>query len=63
MFRFVQIYMGDRKLHDQIVDINQIAVEIIQIAFSKPILRDELYVQLYRQTCENPNVSSLILGN
>lgn len=61
MFKFVQIYMGDRKARDG-MSLNSVASDIITTALAQPQLRDELYVQLCRQTTENHMRESLIRG-
>lgn len=61
MFKLVQIYMGDRKAR-QGMSLNSVAIDIISMAVLQPPLRDELYVQLCRQTTENPMRESLIRG-
>ena len=50
VFRIIQMYMGDKKpkasqLH--------LALEIASRGWSIPGLRDEIYIQLCRQTTEN----------
>uniref|UniRef100_A0A1I8MH79 Rho GTPase-activating protein 39 n=1 Tax=Musca domestica TaxID=7370 RepID=A0A1I8MH79_MUSDO len=61
MFKLVQIYMGDRKARAG-MSLNSVAIDIISIALPQQQLRDELYVQLCRQTTENPKRDSLIRG-
>ena len=61
LFKLVQIYMGDRKARDGMT-LNTVAIDIITMALSQPPLRDELYVQLCRQTTENHMRESLIRG-
>lgn len=60
-FKLVQIYMGDRKARAG-MSLNSVAMDIILAAVLQPALRDELYVQLCRQTTENPKRESLIRG-
>lgn len=60
-FKLVQIYMGDRKARIG-MSLNSVAMDIITQAVANPWLRDELYVQLCRQTTENPRKESLIRG-
>lgn len=61
MFKLVQIYMGDRKARDG-MSLNSVAMDIISAALTQPQLRDELYIQLCRQTTENHIRESLIRG-
>lgn len=61
MFKLVQIYMGDRKARDG-MSLNSVAMDIITTALGQPQLRDELYIQLCRQTTENHIRESLIRG-
>lgn len=52
MFKLVQIYMSDRKAKVG-MNLNNVALEICNYGYSKPALRDELYIQICRQTTEN----------
>ncbi|KAG7212405.1 hypothetical protein KM043_012723 [Ampulex compressa] len=61
LFRLVQVYMGDRKATVGMT-LDGVATDIVNTAFSKPPLRDELYVQICRQTTENPRKESLRRG-
>lgn len=60
-FKLIQIYMGDRKARIG-MSLNSVAMDIITLAVANSWLRDELYVQLCRQTTENPRKESLIRG-
>jgi len=53
MFKLLLQYMGDRKT--KVKDINLIALDITSQAWEKKALRDELYIQLCRQTSSNGN--------
>jgi len=60
VFRWIQAFMGDRKLkrgHHE-----NIAHEIVSRGWRSPDLRDEIFIQLCRQTTANPKPSSLKLG-
>lgn len=61
IFRQVQMYMGDRKARPG-ASMNSLLMEILGAAHSQPLLRDELFVQLCRQTTENPRRESLLRG-
>lgn len=61
MFKLVQIYMGDRKARDG-MSLNSVAIDIISSGLIQVQLRDELYIQLCRQTTENHKRESLIRG-
>ncbi len=53
MFKLLLQYMGDRKTKQK--DINLIALDITSQAWEKKGLRDEIYIQLCRQTSSNSN--------
>lgn len=61
MFKLVQIYMGDRKARAG-MSLNSVVMDIAAVAVANQPLRDELYVQLCRQTTENHIRDSLISG-
>ncbi|XP_031759883.1 rho GTPase-activating protein 39 isoform X2 [Xenopus tropicalis] len=59
IFKLIQMYMGDRRAKsDQL----SVALEIATKGWSMQGLRDELYIQLCRQTTENFRYESLALG-
>jgi hypothetical protein len=60
-FRLIQIYMGDRKAKAGMT-INSVALDITRLGYNKPSLRDEIFVQLSKQTTENPEKDSLRRG-
>lgn len=53
--------MGDRKANAGMT-LDGVAMELVNTILSKPPLRDELYVQICRQTTENPRKESLRRG-
>ncbi|XP_022242043.1 uncharacterized protein LOC106459788 isoform X1 [Limulus polyphemus] len=61
LFKLIQTYMGDRKAKSgQTVD--AIVLDIATRGWSRQSLRDELYIQICRQTNDNPKKESLKLG-
>uniref|UniRef100_A0A8C4YL63 Rho GTPase-activating protein 39 n=1 Tax=Gopherus evgoodei TaxID=1825980 RepID=A0A8C4YL63_9SAUR len=59
IFKLIQMYMGDRRAKaDQL----SVALEIATKGWSMQGLRDELYIQLCRQTTENFRYESLARG-
>ena len=61
VFRSVQIYMSDRKAK-QGMTINSVALDITTLGYSRVPLRDEIFVQLCKQTTDNPKKESLRRG-
>lgn len=61
VFKMVQTYMGDRK-GKQGSSSDAVLLDICLLAHSKAALRDELYIQICRQTTENPRKESLRKG-
>ncbi|XP_052902093.1 uncharacterized protein LOC128309689 isoform X2 [Anopheles moucheti] len=61
LFKLVQIYMGDRKARIG-MSLISVAIDIVTMAMGQAQLRDELYIQMCRQTTENPSRDSLIRG-
>lgn len=60
-FKLVQIYMGDRKAK-QSMTVNSVALDIATLGYQKVPIRDEIYVQLCKQTTDNPKKESLRRG-
>ena len=61
VFRWVQIYMSDRKAK-QGMTINSVALDITTLGYGRVPLRDEIFVQLCKQTTDNPKKESLRRG-
>jgi len=61
MYKEIQMYMGDRARKSNMLPI-QVALSVVTTAWSTPELRDELYLQLSKQTRENDNVSTCEKG-
>ncbi|XP_066904211.1 rho GTPase-activating protein 39 isoform X1 [Halyomorpha halys] len=61
VFKMVQTYMGDRK-GKQGSSPDAVLLDICLLAHAKAALRDELYIQICRQTTENPRKDSLRKG-
>ncbi|KFO76221.1 Rho GTPase-activating protein 39, partial [Cuculus canorus] len=59
MFKLVQSYMGDRQTR---MDRNHVALVTVTKCWSVQGLRDELYIQLIRQTTDNTCYRSLAWG-
>ena len=60
IFKLIQTYMGDRK-SKQIASLNT-CLELTTKGWSLPTIRDELYLQLIKQTSYNINAESLQRG-
>uniref|UniRef100_A0A1A8ETN9 Rho GTPase-activating protein 39 n=2 Tax=Nothobranchius korthausae TaxID=1143690 RepID=A0A1A8ETN9_9TELE len=59
IFKLIQMYMGDRRSK---ADPFSVALEVVVRGWSNQGLRDELYIQLCRQTTENFRYDSLERG-
>ena len=60
IFKLIQTYMGDKK-SKQIASLNT-CLELTTKGWSLPTIRDELYLQLIKQTSYNINAESLQRG-
>lgn len=60
LFKLIQIYMGDRK-SKQSASLNT-CLELMTKGWSLPTIRDEIYLQLIKQTTANQNAESLQRG-
>ena len=54
VFKLIQTYMGDRKVGRDGSTSNTVALDIIHKGWSVAELRDEIFIQLCRQTTRNP---------
>ncbi|XP_069165192.1 rho GTPase-activating protein 39 isoform X10 [Procambarus clarkii] len=61
LFRLVQIYMSDRKPKPGMT-LNSVGLDIVSMCYNSLGLRDELFVQICRQTTENHKRDSLRRG-
>lgn len=52
LFRLIQTYMGDKKGSKE--PPGMVALEVLNKGWTTPELRDEIYMQLCRQTTRNP---------
>ncbi|MGH0159051.1 UNVERIFIED_CONTAM: hypothetical protein FKN15_049783 [Acipenser sinensis] len=59
MFKLVQVYMGDRQAR---LERPHVALVIVTKCWSMQALRDELYIQLFRQTTDNLCHRSMAAG-
>lgn len=60
IFKLAQIYMGDKK-SKHVASLNT-CLELTTKGWSLPTIRDELYLQLIKQTTHNQNAESLQRG-
>lgn len=60
LFRQVQVYMGDRKV--KAVDLDTVCLDIVHRCWHTPALRDEIFLQLCKQTTANANTASCERG-
>ena len=60
LFRLVQIYMSDRKPKPGMT-LNSVGLDIVSLCYNSNGLRDELFVQICRQTTENHKRSAEFL--
>jgi hypothetical protein len=54
VFKMIQMYMGDRKLAAKDVPLSSVAFDIISRGSAIVELRDEIFIQISRQTMRNP---------
>ncbi|KAG8200429.1 hypothetical protein JTE90_000512 [Oedothorax gibbosus] len=61
VFKLIQTYMLDHKTKSG-QTYEAVVLDLATRGWGKPALRDELYIQICRQTTENPKRESLVLG-
>ena len=61
VFKRIQAYMGDRKVKAGIT-CEQLALDICIRGWMHPALRDEVFIQLCKQTTENPRRCERIIS-
>ncbi|XP_072022049.1 uncharacterized protein [Amphiura filiformis] len=60
VFKLIQCYMGDRQIKDK--EPEAVVVDLVTRGWTTVPIRDELYIQVCRQTTENYNDESLQAG-
>ena len=55
LFKLIQTYMGDRKAKSG-QSVNAVVLDIATKGWSRQAIRDELFVQICRQTTDNPRM-------
>ena len=53
MFKLIQVYMGDRKISRD-APLSALMMDVIMKGWSIAELRDEIFIQICRQTTRNP---------
>ncbi|KAG8197074.1 hypothetical protein JTE90_004341 [Oedothorax gibbosus] len=61
LFKLIQSYMGDRKTKSG-QSVESVVLEIATKGWTRQSVRDEVFIQICRQTTDNPRRESLVLG-
>lgn len=62
VFRSIQAYMGDRKLPSREAPTSSLLTDVVVKGWNVAELRDEIFIQICRQTTRNPREESLLRG-
>ena len=54
MFKLIQAYMGDRKISSRDTPMSSMLYDVVVKGWNVVELRDEIFIQICRQTTRNP---------